>query len=558
MTDRPDFSPVSLLHTLWTRKFSILAIWALVTAGVIAAVRRLPAVYKAEAVVLVESQRIPEKYVPSTVNADLQERLNTISQQILSSSQLWQIIEKFNLYPEARKTLSQDEIVQRMRSDIGISIDSRWRKDRPGAFRISYIGSVPTVVSQVANYISGLFIDENIRTRESQAEGTSQFLEDQLAQAKARLEEQESKLSEYKMKYNGELPQQENTLAAALGQFQMQLQGLQESISRTEQQKLMLENAIESARTSLDALSQTSAAAAPESLGPNSASPAAPAEKRSDRLRAELDALRMRYTEDHPDIKLAKAELARELRQEAARAAAASPPAAASPQEKTSSAADLSAKLQMEQTLNRERERVENLEVQLKATAKDLDSLEAERRRVVQSISAYQARIERLPIREQQLAAVSRDYEISKATYRSLLDKKLAANVAADMERRQQPERFTMLEAAKAPERPLKPDRLLLSALGSVLGLFLGVTFAVGAQVRKNVLLGEWELPAGVWVLGRVPTIDPNIADRPRTNRQRAEDGRGRQPKTRWVLAFSTILLMLGAMAAAGIYFGWV
>src|SRR5581483_2840163 len=107
-----------------------------------------------------------------------------------------------------------------------------------------------------------------------------------------------------------------------------------------------------------------------------------PAEKRSDRLRAELDALRMRYTEDHPDIKLAKAELARELRQEAARAAA------ASPQEKTSSAADLSAKLQMEQTLNRERERVENLEVQLKATAKDLDSLEAERRRVVQSISA--------------------------------------------------------------------------------------------------------------------------------------------------------------------------
>ncbi len=244
MTDRPDFSPVSLLHTLWTRKFSILAIWALVTAGAIAAVRRLPAVYKAEAVVLVESQRIPEKYVPSTVNADLQERLNTISQQILSSSQLWQIIQKFDLYPEERKTRSQDEIIQRMRDDIGISIESRWRKDRPGAFRISYIGSIPTVVSQVANYISSLFIDENIRTRESQAEGTSQFLEDQLAQAKARLEEQEAKLSEYKMKYNGELPQQENTLAAALGQFQMQLQGLQESISRTEQQKLMLENAL--------------------------------------------------------------------------------------------------------------------------------------------------------------------------------------------------------------------------------------------------------------------------------------------------------------------------
>ncbi len=558
MTDRPDFSPVSLLHTLWTRKFSILAIWALVTAGAIAAVRRLPAVYKAEAVVLVESQRIPEKYVPSTVNADLQERLNTISQQILSSSQLWQIIQKFDLYPEERKTRSQDEIIQRMRDDIGISIESRWRKDRPGAFRISYIGSIPTVVSQVANYISSLFIDENIRTRESQAEGTSQFLEDQLAQAKARLEEQEAKLSEYKMKYNGELPQQENTLAAALGQFQMQLQGLQESISRTEQQKLMLENALESARTSLDALSQTSTGAAPESSGPGGASPAAPAEKRSDRLRAELDALRMRYTEDHPDIKLAKAELARELRQEAARAAAAPPPAAASPQQKTSSAADLSAKLQMEQTLNRERERVENLEVQLKATAKELDSLEVERRRVVQSIAAYQARMERLPIREQQLAAVSRDYEISKATYRSLLDKKLAANVAEDMERRQQPERFTMLEAAKAPERPLKPDRLLLSVLGSMLGLFLGVTLAVGAQVRKNVLLGEWELPAGIWVLGRVPRIDPNVADRPRTNRQRAEDGRGQQPKTRWVVAFSTILLVLGAIAVAGIYFGWV
>src|SRR5215471_1191081 len=224
--EAPDFAqngtaaisipPLSLAKAAWNHRRLCLAVFLAVSGAVVFVVQRLPAVYRAEAAILVESQRIPEKFVSATVNPDLQDRLNVLSEQILSYTRLTELIQRYDLYHQDRTRLVREEIVEKMRADIIIKPEgSRGGSGRPGAFRISYQGPNPIIVAQVTNQIGNFFIEENLRQREVEAVGTSQFLDSQLAEAKKRLEEQEAMLSKYKLQFNGELPEQENALIAA-------------------------------------------------------------------------------------------------------------------------------------------------------------------------------------------------------------------------------------------------------------------------------------------------------------------------------------------------------
>ena len=154
-------------------------------------------------------------------------------------------------------------------------------------------------------------------------------------------------------------------------------------------------------------------------------------------------------------------------------------------------------------------ERVQSLKMQISVAAKEIQAAEREHQRLILAITNLESRVQRLPIREQQLTSITRDYEITKTNYRSLLERKMGADVAAEMERRQKAERFVMLELARTPEKPIKPKREMLSAGGAAMGLLLGLVLAVAMDLRKGVLLGEWELPAGVVILGRIPAIAP-------------------------------------------------
>ena len=153
------------------------------------------------------------------------------------------------------------------------------------------------------------------------------------------------------------------------------------------------------------------------------------------------------------------------------------------------------------------------------------------------------------------MAGVTRDYEITKANYKALLDKKISATMATDMERRQKSERFTLLDPARVPELPYKPNRPLFYGLGSALGLVIGLAFAVGGELRKDLLLGEWELPRDLVVLGRVPDIRLAIPA--------AASGVGQpsQRPLRWrfALVSSAVFSVLVVLAAAaGYYFKWI
>ena len=177
-------SPLSLIRMLWKRKLHILAAAVGLSAATVAVVMLWPATYRAETLILVDQQKIPEKFVSATVNAELQDRLATLSQEILSQTRLQKIIQTLNLYEKERKTRTQEEILEMMAGDISVTAEKGWIQNRPGAFRVAYQGRNPATVAAVTNQLGNLFIEENLRSRENMAEGTADFMKTQLDQAK--------------------------------------------------------------------------------------------------------------------------------------------------------------------------------------------------------------------------------------------------------------------------------------------------------------------------------------------------------------------------------------
>jgi len=509
-----NISPLSVAKAVWDHKYLCAALWVALTCGSVYVIYRLPAVYRAETAILVESQHIPERYVSATVTPDLQDRLNVLSEQVLSASRLNEMIEKYDLYKQDRKRLVREELLAKMRSDITIK-PSRAGVSGPGAFRISYQGPNPVIVAQVANQIGSFFIDENIRQRATEAEGTSEFLEHQMSEAKKRLEEQEGMLSQYKLAHSGELPEQENALLSTIGQTKVQLVGVQDALNRAQQNKIMLESSLSNAQASTSVSQTLSATPSTEpSEAGGSEAPAPQPQKESQRLTTQLAALTIRYGPQHPEVRRIKAELQRALDAEAL---AESPSTEPEHSETANAKAPAAASGRLRQIpsgaapgLPMHHERIDNLKVQIATADREIEGLNNERRSIQLNLSSLEKHIENLPLREQQLASVTRDYETTKAAYQSLLDKKLAADVAADMEKRQKAERFVPLEIARVPEKPIKPQRQLLAAGAALFALALSMALGAALEFRKGVMLGEWELPGSVTILGRIPVMAPH------------------------------------------------
>lgn len=499
----------SVIRALWKWKALIAVLWAAGIALSMVVLFSLPRIYTSDALVLVESQKIPENFVTSTVQTGLEARLDELKQQVLSRERLWSLIQELDLYPTLRKKRTREEVLEAMRHDITIGLERGWSANRPGAFRVSYRAFSPKVAAEVANRVGNFFITENLLEREQEANGTSQFLESQLESAKTNLQEQEAKLREFKMTYNGELPEQELGMLAANGQNKAELLGIQDSIGRAQQNKLILASSLAMAEDSVNRLQDLArlraAPDAPVNVGSEPGQPV-PQGPRAElqRVRAKLSSLRLRYRDSYPEIQELLQEqgaLVKAVREQDA-ANAGNIPVSNDKRAPTAIAVTNS-----DPTLLVEKEKVASLKSQIALTDREIEDLEKRRERVLRDVGGVQSRMDKLPMREQQLASLTRDYEASKANYKSLLDKKLAAEMAANMERWQKAERFVMLDVARVPEKPTSPNRPVFMTGGVMLSLALAAGIAFLLEARRNVFLGEWELPAGTVVVGRVPKM---------------------------------------------------
>jgi succinoglycan biosynthesis transport protein ExoP len=424
-----------------------------------------PDYYRATTTILVDPQKVPENYVRSTVTIDPAQRLSTISQEVLSTTRLQEVIDRLHLYEQQRKVMGREEVINLMRSSISIDL-----KQGAGfsAFTIAYQGRDPKVVAQVTNQLASSFMQWNLESREQQSIGTTEFLNGQLQQAKQSLEEQERKLREYKMQYVGEMPDQQPANLQVLSQLQSTFQANNDALNRLDLQRTLI----------LRSESRTGAGAPPADRA------RLQTEKRQ--LEDKLYELRHRYTNNFPDVADAERRLERIKAQ-----LQALPP---EDQEKAGTGKGSEDDVQL-MVIDRERKR-----------------LTAEQNRIQAQIRTYQARIEAAPIREQQILNLTRNYEVSKGLYQSLLDKTFSAEMANDLERKQKAERFTILDPARVPEKPYKPKRLPMM-FAAFMGPLIGcIGLAIGKDMLDPTLKREAEvkqmLEAPVPLLLAIPTIE--------------------------------------------------
>jgi succinoglycan biosynthesis transport protein ExoP len=474
-----SISPEHYLRVIHHRKWWVVGIFLVVSAGTAVVSYRLPDVYKSETLILVDPQKVPESYVKSTVTGDVRNRLGTLQQQILSATRLQKIIDTLNLYPTERKTLAREDLITMMREHISVGVISDFGATRDlAAFRIGFSGGDRRVVAQVANEVASLFIDENLKAREQQATGTTEFLQTQLQEARKLLETQESKLKDFRLKHIGEMPEQQAADLQILGQLQSQLQMEGDALGRAEQQKSMIQTMTLQSSAQVIDLDEGEPANPPSTAGPEPKGPKPAVGKPASSTRMQLDALLGRgYTENHPAIKKLRADLAEEeTRREAVVVVVPESPVVTAAVKEPAPAA-----IPIKRKAPPPTASYSNpiLQSQLTALDAEIAKHKQEQQRLNGLIAAYQSKLEAIPVREQQVTDLSRDYEISKAHYSQLLNNQLSAETATQLEIRQKGEKFSILDPAQPAERPSSPNRILINAAGSLAGLGLGLLLAL-------------------------------------------------------------------------------
>src|SRR5437867_11349966 len=261
----------------------------------------LPSIYRSGTLILVEQPTVPQQFVVPNIAGDLQERLQNITQQILSRTRLLHIIEGLNLYAKERQRRTEDEIVERMRKDIEIEL-VRDKNNELTAFNIYFSSRDRHVAQQVTNELSNLFISENLELRQAQSQNTTEFLESELEEARKNLADQEAKVREFKDKHVGDLPGQLQSNLQILSGLQSQLQNEDEALNRAKQQNVYLESLLGQYRTFQGAAKG----------GTNAPLAGLPElDQELDKLRAQLTDLSAHYTDRHPDVRKLKEQIAR-------------------------------------------------------------------------------------------------------------------------------------------------------------------------------------------------------------------------------------------------------
>lgn len=465
MARRPISNPFEYVQ-IALRRWIWIAVPTVVIAGITVVVaRKLPKLYRSEALILIEPQKVPSDFVRPTVNGNVALRLESIEEQILSRTQLSQIIKKYALYRTLPLTV--DQKVTKMLGDIQVSpISDKAERSSVTAFKISYIGPDPGQDQEVTRDLSNLFISENLQTRAQQAQGTETFIDGQVSIASQQLQTLETQLRELKSAYMGSLPEQETANLQVMSQLQTVLQNDADAVARAQQQK-----------TYLLSLGQAVANMSPRAVAGAPAAPN-PLEQELRQAKTDLAMDEQLYTPEHPDVIRLKAQV-KALTAELAASAKAHPAAKAKTSAKPKSAL---AALPPE-----ERSQITVLDQEIAQRNKDEKATQAK-------ISALQARIERLPAVEEKLSNLQNSYDVAKANYTALLEKKQAAAMGAAMEQQAEGEEFRIIDPANLPEVPTSPNVRQIELLGVAGGLALGLLLAGTVEARDAVVRNEADL----------------------------------------------------------------
>ena len=449
----------------------------------------LPKTYEASTTILARPQSVPTDYVQSIVTSDLEARINTMSQQILSRTNLEKIINQFNLFMEPdQEDMYMEDKVADLRSRILIYIQETDRNKQADTFYISFSGPDPYLVASIVHGLAVLFIDENLRVREAAAVGTSTFLEDELQSVRRQLESVEQKLREFRKKHMGELPEQLETNLRMMDRLQAQMEDRQEALRSAKNRLIIVESQIKDNQITMG----------PENTEGSGAGLALA------QLKQQLAALQLSYTERHPDVVRLKSKIA-DLEAKIDSGEISPTQLETIPRTGAEARSDIYA-AQLRNQEMREQSQLKRDRAGLKL---EINNLNIDIRNIANQIGEYQRRVENTPKREQELQFLQRDYRNIQESYNSMLNRKLEADISVNMEKKQKGEQFQIIEQAYVPLEPAFPNLKLIF----MMSVFLGLNFGGGLIFLKEYFdtslkrQADVERDLGISVLATIPKI---------------------------------------------------
>ena len=440
----------------------------------------LPEKYTSHTSVLVERPVVGDTYVKPVMSEDLNQRLASMKEQILSRTQLQHLVEKFGLYKKEAGSLPMEALVERLQKSIAVTPLSPMQGTQavglPG-FNVEVTFGEARVAQQICSEITSMFIEQNLHLHERQAEDTTQFMAKQLEEAKAKLDDQDAKLAAFQSRYVGALPDDEKTTLTLLTGMTQQLEAVTQSLNQALQDKAFTESM----------LNQQVAAKKSSTEGQNPQT----LEQQLSKLQDQLVSLQGHYTEEHPDVMKLKNEIA-ELERKIQDTSAA-PPRQANDQKARPSVI--------------ESPEIQQLRAQLHQNEVAIRLKTAEQEGLQRQIRVLQARIQLSPTIQQEFKALTRDHQTAQDFYNDLLKKRNESQMATELEHRQQGEQFRVLDPPSLPERPSFPNRPLFALGGLGAGVVLGLGLVQVAEWRDKSMRTKQdiEMYLGVPTLALIP-----------------------------------------------------
>jgi len=415
-------------------------------------------VYTSKAFVLIEQPKVSEKFVTQVNTDQLDARLMTLREQILSRSRLEPIVVRLGLYQGSSSGMSMEEKIEKLHKAITVKMIAPEGAARvPSGFYITATAESAQKAQQICTDILSMFMEENVKLRQKRAAGTTEFLSEQLRESKRKLDEHDAQLAEFKGKYLGQLPSDEQRNLELLTSTRARLEALNQALSQAQQQKIIEESA----------LSQlTSRRVAPTEADPTDV------QKELTNLRSQLASLQSRYTDQHPEITKIKAQI--QLLQNEMRASSNSPSPAPAKDDVIVDSPE-----------------ARQLRIALRVTEENIRSKLAEQAKVEGQVRTLQSRLQLSPIVEERYKALTRDHDTALQFYNELLSKKTQSEMSTDLERRQEGEQFGVMDAPSLPNKPSFPERIKFGLAGAGAGLLLGIGLALLLERREQFIRNE-------------------------------------------------------------------
>ena len=461
------------------RKLWIILLTLGISVSIAVVAMRLPSIYRAETVILVDPQKVPDTVVPTSVSGTVADRLSTIRQEVMSPTQLGLLTKEMNLYPQLRGKVSEQQLVARMQKSTTIEVvDSGGQ--RLSAFRIAFTDTDRNKVAVVANRLASLFIERNLKARQQHFNGTSQFLETELQETKHQLEEKEHLLQDVKSRYIMDLPESKQYHLEAMNSLRDQLRNSQDQANRDRQSKIYIQSMAGMATQTID-LDQEG--------GPSKS----PHQSQLQKLEMQLKDMQVRYGPNYPDVR----KLRNEINQLKAKTES---------EKAETDAPDPQLGVPTQQAHN------PVVEAEISKLDQDIEDQTKVQADLEKQVQYHVGKLQQVPVFEQQIAGLMRDYDTLRNHYNQLQAKKLDAVMAGELETHQAGERFEVLDPAVPPDGPAGPKRGMMIIGGLFFGLMCGVGVAFLVEVSDESVRHEREAAHifGKPVLAAIPKITSN------------------------------------------------